>query len=128
MTRALLQQSRVALIATLPYIGAGYKTAHTRSLVQGAIRDIDDELAKPEQADPLQTVRAAFRSAGLADGGVESLDDVGPELLWQIAEIRAKHTHTEDEVQKLIYCARAPRLNLAGFEDAVRDVLGVPAP
>ena len=87
-------------------------------------QEIRAELAKP---DTLQAVRAAFRAAGLADGGVESLDDVGPELLWQIAEIRAKHSHTEAEVQKLIYCAKSPRLNLSGFEAALRDVLGVPA-
>ena len=38
----------------------------------------------------LETVRAAFRIAGLADGGIESFDDVGLELLWQIAEIRER--------------------------------------
>jgi hypothetical protein len=84
---------------------------------------IKNELAKPEQPDPLQTVRAAFRAAGLADGGVESFDDVGPELLWQVMEIRAKRTHTEAEVQEIMRCETGEPL-----ESLIRRILGVPAP
>ena len=80
-------------------------------------------LAKP---DPLQTVRAAFRSAGLSDGGVEALEDVGPELLWQIAEIRAKQRHTEADVQQLIEVCN-PAWGAMAQERAIRHILGVPA-
>ncbi len=49
----------------------------------------------------LETVRAAFRIAGLADGGIESFDDVGLELLWQIAEIRAQQERKPSDVALL---------------------------
>ena len=82
----------------------------------------------------LETVRAAFRAAGLADGGIESFGNVGAELLWQIAEIRAKTAHTEAEVQEIFNAAQQAfnptnyGYHQRDFGDVVRRILGVPAP
>lgn len=54
------------------------------------VKEKPANLSRPEGGTDLEKIRAAFRAAGLADGGIESINDVGPELLWQIADLRKK--------------------------------------
>ncbi len=62
--RALLEQALSAHILSLPYIGAGYKTAHTHDTVQASISALRAALAaQPQTLDEAMAVPRAMAQA-----------------------------------------------------------------
>ena len=88
--RALLEQALDAHILSLPYIGAGYKTAHTHDTVQASISALRAALtAQPQTLDEAMAVPRAMAqayengyNAALANG--PAWHDVPTESGWWV--------------------------------------------
>ena len=130
---ALLEQALSAHILSLPYIGAGYKTAHTHDTVQASISALRAaiEQDRAQRGEPVawMVVNESGTDAFVtADPTLAQADQRA--LPLYTAPQPERKPHTEKNVQEIIGSALREFgvFELGVFEQTVRDVLGVPKP